>query len=87
MICAVIGHFGPITARLSMSRAGFFSRSHQQGTYVPGEKMDRLKRKYILPGSDETEIPARTKRWKKKVSVSLHPVRLTAQLLFCTTVL
>ncbi|KAL6480944.1 hypothetical protein MHYP_G00090240 [Metynnis hypsauchen] len=28
--------------------------------------MDRLKRKYILPGCDETEIPARTKRWKKR---------------------
>ncbi|KAL7891096.1 hypothetical protein AOLI_G00005720 [Acnodon oligacanthus] len=28
--------------------------------------MDRLKKNYILPGSDETEIPARTKRWKKR---------------------
>ncbi|XP_076876737.1 uncharacterized protein LOC143526043 [Brachyhypopomus gauderio] len=27
-------------------------------------KMDRLKRKYILLGSEDTEIPARTKRWK-----------------------
>ncbi|KAL6479290.1 hypothetical protein MHYP_G00127230 [Metynnis hypsauchen] len=33
---------------------------------TPCEQKDRLKRKYILPGCDETEIPARTKRWKKR---------------------
>nr|XP_033967044.1 uncharacterized protein LOC117467508 isoform X2 [Pseudochaenichthys georgianus] len=32
--------------------------------------MDRLKRKYILPGSDKTEIPPRTKRWKKRKTLT-----------------
>ncbi|KAK1894612.1 G2/M phase-specific E3 ubiquitin-protein ligase, partial [Dissostichus eleginoides] len=32
--------------------------------------MDRLKRKYILPGSDKMEIPPRTKRWKKRKTLT-----------------
>ncbi|KAJ4920918.1 hypothetical protein JOQ06_000173 [Pogonophryne albipinna] len=37
--------------------------------------MDRLKRKYILPGSDKTEIPPRTKRWKKRQPVLTRTVK------------